>query len=1193
MTVEKSDCNGVPECSKVEFEGNSGSNLSPCEDLENAGDCNVVECENVEEIEGEAKDDTDGSYEFVNGESDDAGERDLDAVCVIDPVEAVKTECDVEGNVVFDPNVISQSEEKEVESDELSEKKGDDGEICVGNSCSVNESDLLCSNPEIHEQENPNIDGMKVNDVVGDQKELDLAVQPEENQECETVALEGVKSDLNLIENGKEDVGSELDQLENGKETETSNVFDEITVEGSASPDLELEPANSAMEDTELEVEVRHEPIESRELESEEINCSLESKKLETEVKTTSVEIGELEDEARNDSVNGGETESKLVENCESEIEGRNDPVGSKQIMPSCPVEDIKPEIEVINDSVDTGESMPTCPVEDMQPETEVANGSAENGDAAPICSDVLMELEPTDINGSDETGQRLPICPDTNMIFKDEVRSDYIESGESLTTGVNDGPAEGGESMSTCNVEDLKSETKVSNGSIKISADPVSDTESKSEVGTDTVEVVESMPTCPIVDAELEAGAIINDLVEIAKVTGTGHVDVAELDPVVENCCVGSESTPDSVANVVDLECEDQPTYMDDVNKNLHEDVASVKGVSSDGILPSSEKDSSAAAAVDAQNADAEMGKRLPNFLIRIPRYSDDKIREQIKLAQLQVDEKTQSRDSIRVAVQLKKATCNEYREKLEAAKLEERAARDAFNVKRQEIDSVQALINKMKNATSIEEIDERIQNMEHKIGHETMPLKEEKQLIREIKQLKHAREQLCANMGTQTEIQEAFDQRDSIEERFKLLKKEMDSLRNEVLRTESITKAAKKKYYEELDIVRELQAQYNSADDCRQEAYAQLQSLKKQLYEKNKYFRMYKEDEKAAASYASAGDKDSLQSLCSNQVEKIMELWNKNDEFRNEYIKHNVFSTVRRLKTLDGRSLGPDEEPPMLRNPAMEKIDSARLTSAKINAALSSSSDTMKEKSIAEPPQKVDLKPTVDTAQKNPSAKSKKTPKPSGETGSATVSSRVETEEEIEKETKRREEEEELVRKEKELARKEEELRKQEAEIKLKEQRRLEEKSKAKEAEERKRRNAEKAKTRAELRAQREAELKEKEREKRARKKEKKTMATDITNGENDTESAPVSDNKTSETVRETEVKERPSIKMGKTVKSVAVAKQTKTKTLPLSLRNRGKRKMQPWMWALLITVLVLALFLVSNGAFSLTPVLPKFGF
>jgi hypothetical protein len=44
------------------------------------------------------------------------------------------------------------------------------------------------------------------------------------------------------------------------------------------------------------------------------------------------------------------------------------------------------------------------------------------------------------------------------------------------------------------------------------------------------------------------------------------------------------------------------------------------------------------------------------PYFLIRIPRYDDGNIREQIKHAQLQVDEKTRSRDAIRAEIQMKR---------------------------------------------------------------------------------------------------------------------------------------------------------------------------------------------------------------------------------------------------------------------------------------------------------------------------------------------------------------------------------------------------------------------------------------------------------------------------------------------------------------------------------------------------------
>lgn len=58
----------------------------------------------------------------------------------------------------------------------------------------------------------------------------------------------------------------------------------------------------------------------------------------------------------------------------------------------------------------------------------------------------------------------------------------------------------------------------------------------------------------------------------------------------------------------------------------------------------------------------------------------------------------------------------------------------------------------------------------MEHMIQHETLPLKEEKQLIREIKQLKQLREQLSSNMGSQDEIKQAIEQRGEVEERLKV---------------------------------------------------------------------------------------------------------------------------------------------------------------------------------------------------------------------------------------------------------------------------------------------------------------------------------------------------------------------------------------------------------------------------------------
>lgn len=151
------------------------------------------------------------------------------------------------------------------------------------------------------------------------------------------------------------------------------------------------------------------------------------------------------------------------------------------------------------------------------------------------------------------------------------------------------------------------------------------------------------------------------------------------------------------------------------------------------------------------------------------------------------------------------------------------------------------------------------QIYNMEHMIQHETLSLKDEKNLIREIKQLRTLREQLASNMGSQDEIQQAMDQKDQTEEHMRVcvyhiiqhlscpqsliffliiylqtLRKELDALKVKLTKAESATAAVGTKYDELSTKERELQDQFRAADDVRQKAYAHLNSLKKQSYDK-----------------------------------------------------------------------------------------------------------------------------------------------------------------------------------------------------------------------------------------------------------------------------------------------------------------------------------------------------------------------
>lgn len=207
-------------------------------------------------------------------------------------------------------------------------------------------------------------------------------------------------------------------------------------------------------------------------------------------------------------------------------------------------------------------------------------------------------------------------------------------------------------------------------------------------------------------------------------------------------------------------------------------------------------------------------------------------------------------------------------------------------------------------------------------------------------------------------------------------------------------------------------------------------------------------------------------------------MNMWNNNEEFRNYYVRCNTRSTLRRLGTLDGRSLGPDEEPPRITYAARtdkfrtvsdraEKHETAPPVLAKQEKVVKFEGSKVQNsgKDIPKPAE-----------QKSQTTKPKKAVKP--DQPPPTVKELVSAKEEIEKSATKEEEEEppKLTKEEEELIKKEEEKRKQKEAAKMKEQHRLEEIAKAKEAMERKKKREEKAKARAALKAQKEAEEKEK---------------------------------------------------------------------------------------------------------------------
>ncbi|KAJ0866317.1 hypothetical protein HanRHA438_Chr12g0550381 [Helianthus annuus] len=677
--------------------------------------------------------------------------------------------------------------------------------------------------------------------------------------------------------------------------------------------------------------------------------------------------------------------------------------------------------------------------------------------------------------------------------------------------------------------------------------------TENMSAEGTDSGTGVENIDSP---DAEEKEN-------EVNNVPVGGHSTLSFSDTIVNSGAViefGSIGRHETTHNTQNEEAED------------------IDAIQSDEI-PTSSVEGSVIDAIDVQN---EVDEVLPyNFLIKIPRCEDENLRDQIRSAQLLVEEKTRVRDAIRVEIQQKRASLKAHNEAYNAAKTEETAARRLVRLKRQEIDAVQVVINRLKNAMSVEDIDGRILNMERMIQHETLLLKDEKQFIREIKQLKTLREQLASNMGSPEEIRQAIDQKDQNEERMKTLRKELESLKDKASKAEAAVRTAGKTYNEESRMERELQARFRAADDVRQNAYAQLNSLRKLSYDKNKNFRQFKEDLMAARDFASHGNKDALHRLCANQVETFMEQWNNNDEFRKEYVSRCNVNASRRQRTLDGGPLVPDDVAPVLPGNVNEKVDNSAVSVSIPGEVKSVSVVSSTEKKHADSSSNTSNRSIENVSgQKHQTLKTKGAAKPTSVKSDDVA---VVTELAIDN---KKEEENTPTKEETELAKKAEELRKEEIAAKLKEQRRLEEKAKALEALERKKRNAEKAQIRAELRARREAEQKEKEREKRLRKKEKKKTGGGD-EGVNREEAVVAS----SESANEAATKDTEIVSKEKSKKKTAPPppphvikqqQQLKPKPIPPPLVNRNRKRWQQWgKWALAVAA-IFFLFMLGNTSY-----------
>lgn len=479
---------------------------------------------------------------------------------------------------------------------------------------------------------------------------------------------------------------------------------------------------------------------------------------------------------------------------------------------------------------------------------------------------------------------------------------------------------------------------------------------------------------------------------------------------------------------------------------------------------------------------------KRIHTFYImKFRSYEDPSIKVKIEQADKEIQRRNQAKFQITDALREKRSERSDLIAQLRALGEENRTFHSILDEKKKDMEPLHEALGKLRHAntggrgsglcSSEEELNQLIQSLNYHIQHESIPLTEEKQILRDIKQLEGTREKVIANAAMKAEVQKSVGEKEAIQDRVKLIGAGLDEVRKD----QQAVKAKIKVLKEELEAIdaeiKSLQDELSTVIQKKDKAYETIYEMRRKRDEVNANFYRNRTLLNQVKELAARRDVRAIEEITHSEVEGFFALWNGPRSFREDYEKRIASSLDFRQMSRDGRTKSPDEKPvAAVRDSVSSETETVVKTSAK-KAAKEDPKSTLQHNTA--PVQKVQ-KDTVSKAQKD-----------------TVMKAQIETVTKV-KDIETTPEHHELAEKENADAQKPPKATPpvvtEVDPVKLKEMKREEEIAKAKQAMERKKKLAEKNAAKAAIKAQKEAEKKLKERERKARKKAAaSTPATD----------------------------------------------------------------------------------------------------
>ncbi|XP_011082687.1 proton pump-interactor 1 [Sesamum indicum] len=548
--------------------------------------------------------------------------------------------------------------------------------------------------------------------------------------------------------------------------------------------------------------------------------------------------------------------------------------------------------------------------------------------------------------------------------------------------------------------------------------------------------------------------------------------------------------------------------------------------------------------------------------YVVRYRALEDQKLKAKLDVAEKELQKKNQARSQIVEKIRAKRADRSQIIAQIRSLSVENKQFRTIMDEKRKEMEPLQQALGKLRGTSggrdrgsgvcsSEEELNDIIKSLQYRIQHESIPLSEEKQILREIKQLEGTREKVIANAAERARIQDSLGEKEVIQGQVKLIGNDLDGVRKE---KQVIHAKLKQLDEEKLALEKEisvLEGELTAITEKRDKTFETIKEMRKQREDGNSPFYQNRMLLTKAKAIAANKDVDALKELSDTEVEKFMSLWNSDKAFRGDYERRILSSLDMRQLSKDGRLRNPGEKP---------LVQPETSTTSEAEVVKTSAKQTPKENAVS--PAHIDAS-SEQKVQKTKGAKNNK----EGNKKTETTLEKIDKADEEEFFT--------TVKSQKESLPKRDEV----DEMKLKELKRQEEIAKRNQAEERKKKLAEKAAAKAAIKAQKDAEKKLKEREKRARKKNGATAPAE--ESEESTEAVA----EVAETEKVEEKIETPAPQKNRDRKENTIRHRGRPRgpdSLPKAILKR-KKATNYWIWAAPAALVILVLVFVGYNYLS----------